>query len=544
MLFNSITYFVFLLIVYGLYICLVKKWQNLLLLGASYFFYGWWDIRFLYLLVISSSINYIIGWLIDKGQISKDQIIISLSWTLFSCFFCVVVNWDYWIKKIFRTNAILAETPFLSYGIIILCITIAIFLISFIFFPRILILPETTRKKTLLFISIILNLSILGFFKYYNFFISSFENCMQAIGINNSVLHLNIILPVGISFFTFQTMSYTIDIYRKIMDPCEKYSNFALYISFFPQLVAGPIERASNLLTQIYSQRHMSFDKFTRGIHLIIYGLFKKVVIADSISVVVDSVYRTSGKVTFIDVTLGTVLFAIQIYCDFSGYSDIARGTAKLFGFDLMKNFRNPYFSKNPKEFWDTWHISLSKWLRDYLYIPLGGNKNGKFNTYRNLLITMILGGLWHGASWNFIIWGFFHGSLLVLHRLISNTNILLQFSSFLIYKIFAGISFFILTCYGWLLFRAPSFEVILSFTRALFDWSTGFDAMISFPKSSIYIAFPIFILIEVIEHYSNGSGFYRIMPRPLWTAIYAGLLFAFICGITTGENQFIYFTF
>ena len=267
-------------------------------------------------------------------------------------------------------------------------------------------LSEVRRRKLCVVVSVVANLGILGVLKYFDFFVESAEDLARVLGADPHWLRLDVILPVGISFYTFQTMSYTLDLYRRQLEPSERFLDFALYVSFFPQLVAGPIERARNLLPKISAPRSLSFDDTTRGLFLIILGFMKKVAIADGVAPAVDSVFNSGGSVSSLDVTLGTLLFAVQIYGDFSGYSDIARGTARLFGIDLMTNFRLPYFSANPQEFWSRWHISLSSWLRDYLYIPLGGNRLGASRTYRNLMTTMLLGGLWHGAAWNYVLWG------------------------------------------------------------------------------------------------------------------------------------------
>jgi alginate O-acetyltransferase complex protein AlgI len=246
----------------------------------------------------------------------------------------------------------------------------------------------------------------LGFFKYFNFFIDSGENAFRLIGIDPTNLRLAVLLPVGISFYTFQSLSYTIDVYRKRIVPTSRFWDFALFVAYFPPLVAGPIERAWHLLPQLSKPRRIRLAQSMDGIVLILLGLFKKVAIADGVAPAVDSVFNSSGAVSQSDVMLATLLFAVQIFCDFSGYSDIARGVSKLFGIELIVNFHLPYFSKNPSEFWRCWHISLSSWLRDYLYIPLGGNRPGGTRTYFNLFLTLLLGGLWHGAAWNYVLWG------------------------------------------------------------------------------------------------------------------------------------------
>ena len=274
---------------------------------------------------------------------------------------------------------------------------------------------DKKTKKSYLWVSILFNLGLLGFFKYFNFFIDSWIDLLGAIGYEQkSTWTLNVILPVGISFYTFQTMSYSLDIYNGKLKPTKDFISFASFVSFFPQLVAGPIERASNLLPQILSNRAFNYNQAVQGLRLILYGMFKKVVIADSLAPHVDTIFQNytalNGSILF----LGLIYFSFQIYCDFSGYSDIAIGTSKLLGFELMSNFKFPYFSRNIGEFWRRWHISLSTWFRDYLYIPLGGSKGGKWISIRNIFIIFIVSGFWHGAKWTFIAWGLIHATLYI----------------------------------------------------------------------------------------------------------------------------------
>jgi len=273
-----------------------------------------------------------------------------------------------------------------------------------------------TVRRTLLIISMTSNLGLLLFFKYAGLFSDSLLGIMQMMGYEPSWVSLNIVLPVGISFYTFQTMSYTIDIYRKEIGATKSPLDFALFVAFFPQLVAGPIVRAATFLPQLKKDVKLSCDQTT--FFLILRGLAKKVLIADNLAVFIDPVFLSPGDWPSIIIWMATIAFAIQIYCDFSGYSDIAIGIARILGFTLPRNFNHPYAARNPSDFWQRWHISLSSWLRDYLYISLGGNRGTAFATYRNLMLTMLLGGLWHGASWNFVVWGFLHGAVLVIHRL------------------------------------------------------------------------------------------------------------------------------
>ena len=344
MLFNSQVFLIFFVVVYGLYRLLPHRWQNVLLLVSSYFFYGWWDWRFLTLIFLSTVIDYIAGGIIYSAG------------------------------------------------------------------------PNQRRRKAAVVVSMTSNLVILGFFKYFNFFADNLSAVLQYAGLPAFTRHLNIILPVGISFYTFQAMSYALDIYRGHLKPARSFLNFATFVAYFPQLVAGPIERASNLLPQIENPRTITRAGIESGAWLIFWGLFKKCVIADNLAVLVDGVFGATGA-TGATSLLALYAFAFQILCDFSGYSDIARGLARWMGVELMLNFNNPYAALNPKDFWSRWHISLSSWLRDYLYIPLGGNRKGRRRTYINLALTMLLGGLWHGAAWTFVTWGAFHGLLLVIYH-------------------------------------------------------------------------------------------------------------------------------
>lgn len=262
------------------------------------------------------------------------------------------------------------------------------------------------KKKTFLLISVVANLGILGFFKYSGFFVREFGRLLNILGFQANIPVLNFILPAGISFYTFQTMSYTIDVYRGELKPQKSFLNFATFVSFFPQLVAGPIERATNLMRQIDNERKIEFNKVIEGLRLYVWGVFKKIVIADNLAPIVDSIMVAPGEHNAWELLIAGTAFAVQIYGDFSGYSDMARGIANMMGFELMQNFNLPYFSKGIRDFWRRWHISLSTWLRDYVYIPLGGNRKGKLRTYINSNLTMLIGGFWHGASWNFIFWG------------------------------------------------------------------------------------------------------------------------------------------
>ncbi|GBF80747.1 acyltransferase [Aphanothece sacrum FPU1] len=428
-----------------------------------------------------------------------------------------------------------------SWGVLIS--TLVAVILANCLYPRLTRLNLTTRPKFCLILSVCGNLGLLGFFKYFNFFIGSISSIIQSFGAEPDFVYLHVILPVGISFYTFQSMSYTIDIYRQKLEPTKHFFDFALLVSFFPQLVAGPIERASHLLPQLTKPRHLQFEQSTRGLFLILFGLFKKVAIADSIAKSVNAIYNTRGSVSWADIVLATLLFTAQIYCDFSGYTDIARGVAKILGVELMTNFNLPYFSKTASEFWQRWHISLSTWLRDYLYIPLGGNRKGELRTYINLMITMILGGLWHGAAWNFVFWGLYQGILLCLYRYLENKLSIKGFSPFW-NSVLATFFFFILTCYGWLLFRANSLEQVVSFTTILITNVGDFNLSIPKPSLSGLLGLPVLIIYEIIENYFNNTHFYLRFRPVVKGAFYAILMTMILMGVSNEPQQFIYFQF
>lgn len=352
MLFNSIDFAIFLPIVFILYWFVTKnnlKLQNFLIVGASYLFYGWWDWRFLSLILFSTIVDYSVGLGLLK-QVNQ------------------------------------------------------------------------TKRKILLWTSILVNLGFLGFFKYYNFFLDNFITAFSFFGTEIKANSLNIILPVGISFYTFQTLSYSIDVYKRKLEPTKDLIAFSAFVSFFPQLVAGPIERATHLLPQFYKKRSFDYSKAVDGMRQILWGLFKKIVIADNCAEFANQIFNNSADMNGSTLVLGALFFTFQIYGDFSGYSDIAIGTSRLFGFDLMRNFNFPYFSRDIAEFWRRWHISLSTWFRDYLYIPLGGSRGGTWMKVRNTFIIFIVSGFWHGANWTFIVWGALN-AIYFLPLLLTNNN-------------------------------------------------------------------------------------------------------------------------
>jgi alginate O-acetyltransferase complex protein AlgI len=408
---------------------------------------------------------------------------------------------------------------------------------------------DDRKRKYLLWMSLGTNLGMLAIFKYFGFFVDSFHALMAGIGYQADPFTLSIILPVGISFFTFQTLSYTIDIYRRDLKPTRDFFDFALFVAFFPQLVAGPIERAKNLLPNIAEPRVLCWDDLRRGAVLCLTGLIKKIVIADAIAPSVNAIYASPDP-SRLDIIFATWLFAIQIYCDFSGYTDIARGVAKMLGFRLMRNFAQPYFAANPQEFWRRWHISLSTWLRDYLYISLGGNRNGAYKTNRNLMLTMTLGGLWHGAAWNFVAWGIYQGTLLAVHRAISNrrTKTAAQVKlgwQYLAVRIVTIAVFFQIVCYGWLLFRAQSFGQIADFTGRLAGWVPAPAALsMPLPPASAMLGMAMLLVWDILIEREDDVRFYQKWPMLIRAGLYAGMIYLLAFGSTTATTSFIYFQF
>ena len=483
MIFNSLSFAVFLPIVFLIYWFIAKKnlkFQNFLLLCASYFFYSCWDWRFLFLLIFSTLLDYFTG------------------------------------IKMYESNS-------------------------------------TKNKRIWFWISIIVNLGFLGVFKYYNFFITSFTEFLIPFGLNFTPLLLKIILPVGISFYTFHGLSYVIDIYKDRIKPERNFIDYSLFVSFFPLLVAGPIERATHLLPQIKNERIFNYSKSVDGLRQIIWGLFKKIVIADQCAVYANISFTNSdaylsGSTLFI----GAIFFSIQIYCDFSGYSDIALGVARLFGFELLKNFSFPYFSRNIAEFWRRWHISLSTWFRDYLYIPLGGSKGSVWKKIRNTFIIFIVSGFWHGANWTFIIWGFFN-ALFILPSIIFNTNrnnldTVAQGRNFPNFKEFSSIGItFLLTVFAWIFFRSENVTHAFEILNEIFS-----NSFFSFPQIKLNLLFFIQIclifFLFIVEWFGRSEefGFAKTvlkLPNILRYGFYWFLIISIIIFNSKSEN-YIYFQF
>jgi len=406
--------------------------------------------------------------------------------------------------------------------------------------------PESkSQRKRLLFLSLAVNLGILGFFKYCNFFIDSFVDLFAKMGLTLDPFTLQIVLPVGISFYTFQTLSYTIDIYRNQLKPTNDPVAFFAFVSFFPQLVAGPIERAKSLLPQFEKARTFDFNKARDGARQILWGLFQKIVIADNLALAVNPIFADYGQMPGSALVLGLVFFAFQIYCDFAGYSNIAIGTAKLFGFDLMTNFARPYFSRDIGEFWRRWHISLSTWFRDYVYIPLGGSRASKGRQFFNILVTFTVSGFWHGANWTFIAWGALHGLFYLPFIFLGRKkygNVAAQ-NSWLpsIREAGAIAATFVLVVLAWAFFRAPTITDAVYYLAGIFD-----SSLLSLPPYKNYISYvAVLVLIEWISRHQKYPLEKLPFVKPVRWGIYFALLAAIVVlGEFSQKGEFIYFQF
>lgn len=405
---------------------------------------------------------------------------------------------------------------------------------------------DQNKRKRLLYISLISNLGMLVCFKYFNFFVDSFDEFSRSLGCELDFLHLEIILPVGISFYTFQTLSYTIDIYRGRLKATNHFIDFALFVSFFPQLVAGPIERAVDLLPQLTKKLNPTKQQIKSGIVLIVLGLFKKVMIGDTAGRYVDYIFADMEYYHSAEALCALILFSIQIYADFSGYSSIARGTAKLLGVELMKNFEQPYLSRNITEFWRRWHISLSSWLKDYLYISLGGNRKGASRTYINLMLTMLLGGLWHGASWNFMIWGGFHGLYLIIHKKIMERNNQKPSATelFKLSHIPHIILTYVLVLITWLFFRATSWDTTLLFIDKMIHWQSSEYSMWFVKITAVYMT--VLITFDLIENLTRSHSYLlKLKQAPIRYGVTISLFVLTLAYMFQTKTQpFVYFAF
>lgn len=479
MLFNSLDFAIFLPVVFILYWFVTNndlKAQNLLLVLASYFFYGWWDWRFLSLILFSTLVDYTVGIALSKQA-------------------------------------------------------------------------NHSKRRMLLWTSILVNLGFLGFFKYYNFFLDNFVTAFSFFGAEIQANSLNIILPVGISFYTFQTLSYTIDIYKRKLEPTKDIVAFSAFVSFFPQLVAGPIERASNLLPQFYKKRTFEYSKAADGVRQILWGLFKKMVIADNCAGYANEIFDNSADYNGSTLFLGALFFTFQIYGDFSGYSDIAIGTSRLFGFNLKQNFAFPYFSRDIAEFWRRWHISLSTWFRDYLYIPLGGSRGGTWMKVRNTFIIFIVSGFWHGANWTFIAWGALN-AIYFLPLLLRKKNrvylgaINTKYSFPSLKEGGSILITFVLTVLAWVFFRAENIGHALTYIAEIFSMS-----LFTTPELLPWEIISLIVLFMSIEWFGR-DGLYALDGLNTIKSSFIKVVLSFILIIVTilfmsnTEQEFIYFQF
>lgn len=398
-------------------------------------------------------------------------------------------------------------------------------------------LPDSLHKKRLVCLSACVNLGILGMFKYFNFFADTFEQLLSMAGLGADWPTMNIILPVGISFYTFQTLGYVIDVYRNKVKPEQSLINFAVFVSFFPQLVAGPIERAEDLLPQIQSPRKLSWQQMQEALYLIVWGLVLKVVIADNVALVSNATFAPYSYPSISVLPKGLLAFSLQIFADFAGYSSIARGIAGLMGFRLSENFRMPYISATPQEFWARWHITLSRWFKDYVYFPLGGSKNGKLLTVRNVMITMFLSGLWHGASWTFVLWGLYHGVLIVLYRVCALPDRIKRIPGVHIAQV---LFFFLLTMFGWLLFRAASLGQIYLSMRT---WN-GFNIAYLWPGWHVVSLWIPVVLMSTYQVHKKDM--LAVAHAPAWVQVcfYYVALYALMLLQPLKYEPFIYFRF
>jgi D-alanyl-lipoteichoic acid acyltransferase DltB (MBOAT superfamily) len=474
--FNSFQFFVFLAIVLTAYWLLSHRRQNLLLLLASYVFYGWWDYRFLSLILISTVVDFFVAQRLHREV-------------------------------------------------------------------------DRFRRRRWLFVSLGVNLGILAIFKYFDFFVDSAVSLLDSVGFAAHPPTLAIVLPVGISFYTFQTISYTFDVYRKRIEPERNLLTFGVYVAFFPQLVAGPIERAQHLLPQIQAVRvRPSIEKLWSGSWLILTGLFKKIVLADGLASVVQTRFDSPDQHGGLSLLIGVYAFAIQIYGDFSGYSSIARGVSRLFGIELMRNFEQPYLSTSISQFWRTWHISLSTWLWDYLYVPLGGNRRGTRRVYINLALTMLLGGLWHGAAWTFVVWGGLHGLYLSAHRVVGAYEPRGRPVAPRISDLWRVALTFHLVAFAWIFFRADSLGAAIDYIQGAFarlgSVAAGDGGSLAAQAAGVLVFGVMLFALDWIDRNRE-----RYQPLEVWSPLVLGTAMAvMIAGLLVFSGDtvvpFIYFQF
>ena len=429
--------------------------------------------------------------------------------------------------------------------ILILGFTIVIDYVAGIYIEK---ATDKKQKKKFLVLSIIANVGVLAIFKYYNFFNDNITSLASYMGFSNSIPYLNILLPIGLSFHTFQAMSYTIEVYRGNQKAERHFGLYALYVMFYPQLVAGPIERPQNILPQLHREKKFDYESAVIGLRLMLWGFFKKMVIADNLSIIVDNVYNNPSQQNGFTFLIATYFFTFQIYCDFSGYSDIALGSSKIMGFDLMKNFNIPYISKSIKEFWERWHISLSSWFRDYLYIPLGGNRVKKSRWMLNLFIVFLVSGFWHGANWTFIVWGALHGTYLILEILLKPSTDKLIDTTSKFGKFISVIITFHLAMFAWIFFRANSIEAATFalkqiFTNLFTSFSLTGTASAPLLIYTLFIAAALFYIVDFMKENKRIKEVFQSSSY-LRYAVYLFLIYSILLFGNTDKTQFIYFQF
>lgn len=473
-------------------------------------------------------------------------------------FFLPIVFALYWLAKrnIKLQNTILLISSYYFYACwdwrflsLILISSLVDFLVGIALSNQ----EHVVKRKVLLWTSISVNIGFLAFFKYYNFFVEEFVAVFSMFGREIQANSLNIILPIGISFYTFQTLSYSIDIYKRKLEPSRDFIAFSAFVSFFPQLVAGPIERASNLLPQFLRQRTFDYSNAVMGMQQILWGLFKKMVIADNCAELANMIFNNSADYSGSTLLLGAIFFSFQIYGDFSGYSDIAIGTARLFGIKLMKNFDFPYFSRDIAEFWRRWHISLSSWFRDYVYIPLGGSRVKKAKNIRNVFIVFAVSGLWHGANWTFLIWGILNAifflPLLLLDTNRNHLDIVAKGKLFPSFKeLIAILSTFGITVLAWVFFRAESLTHAISYLDSMFNLDLfSIPHIMDMPKVKVsLVLLTLFVCIEWLGR--EGAFAIDVLEKKI-NGVQRLILYSFIVFLIgmyspTSENPFIYFQF
>lgn len=522
--FTSWQYALFLPLVVLLYWPLPRLGRMALLLAASYFFYGMWDLRFLALLMASTGIDFFCARSIVGEREGRFKVLL----TTLAPFL--------WLGgcSLFGQGQVgISQTSLVVAG-----------LFPLLFVPMhewIWSWPERHRRKGFLWLSILTNLAVLAFFKYFGFFADSLVSLLGAAGIQPGWTLPNIILPVAISFYTFQSVAYAVDVYKHKVQPVPDLLTFSAYLAFFPQLVAGPIERPAKFVPQFTHAAVWEWEHLHAGLRLLLIGAFKKIFVADNCAIVANYVFNPGASLNAPWALLGIIAFAFQIYGDFSGYTDLARGSARLLGINLSMNFRFPYLATGPSDFWQRWHITLSSWFRDYVYIPLGGNRAGLFRTVVNLWITMLLAGLWHGASWTFVLWGAYHAAMQTAYRIVPGLGALEKATGGG-KRVAAVALMFVFTLFGWAIFRAQTMGQLGIWLQALAVWTPAAE---SWSKPALWLVLHIvpLLLLQMVTAKSRDEA--ELGHLPWWArgAVFFLLFVAFVSSVST-EQEFIYFQF